>query len=456
MREGYSHMVFPKKSIVIDIGNENIKIIDLTRMKDAVKVNAFAMLNTPQNTINDGLILDKKALAETIKKAIDQYEMKAKDVVFTITSTKIITREVEFPNLKPKKLKPIVEMNASDYFPVDLSEYILDYTIQETLVTEEGKKVKVNMIACLSSLGDGYVDLAKELDLRIAGIDYSGNSIIHFAKIEKLKGSYILLDLGSESTMVSIMKNSVNKFNRELMTGTGIIIDHIKNHFEVSYEEALAISAKSLVLKEVEEEDNNPYLGSDILGDMEQILSGVSRIIDYYTSRNKEVFDKIYLVGGGAHLNGIEHYIERYFNIPTEKLERFQSVKTKSDQFSDVEMYFANTIGAIFSDINLVPRFVTAQIEKHTKKRTSLLFILLIIVALGALSLTQYRSISSLTLKKQQLEREIEDGKAVLELKKEYEELKSRADFRERILEVSASTSEQFSLVLDTMEKNNA
>ncbi len=62
---------------------------------------------------------------------------------------KIITREVELPHVPYKKLKNIIDLNADEYFPVNLAEYCLDFTITEIIETEEGKKIKVNIVAAL-------------------------------------------------------------------------------------------------------------------------------------------------------------------------------------------------------------------------------------------------------------------------------------------------------------------
>jgi type IV pilus assembly protein PilN len=301
-------MAFPKKCIAIDIGNHQIKIAELERTRNQAKVIHFAMVPTPKNCLNDGLIVNKEEISNIIKSALKTSRMKSKEVIFTLASSKIITREVEFPNLKPSKLSTIIKMNASEYFPVNLDDYILDHYIIDTVEDEGEKLLKVNIIAALSELIEDYVSLARLCDLKPAGIDYSGISLASFAVKDGLgDGVNILLDVGSNSTMVSIIDNNVMKFNRNLLYGSSLLIDSIKNHFEVDEEEALRISLERSLFDN--ENIDNPYLSNDMTGAINQILTGIGRLIDYYSSRNQGKLERIYLVGGGANIHGLAEYI---------------------------------------------------------------------------------------------------------------------------------------------------
>ncbi|PKM50793.1 MAG: hypothetical protein CVV02_09875 [Firmicutes bacterium HGW-Firmicutes-7] len=450
MKEGGTLMIYPKNCLIIDIGNEQIKIADLVRNKDNVKINKFAVIPTPGNCINDGIILDKVTLNNTIKATLKEERFKNKRVVFTITSSKVITREVDFPNLKPKKLRPVIENNAAEYFPVNLSEYILDYVITDTVEVNGEKTLKVSIIAALTSVVQEYVSLADLMDVKLVGIDYAGNSLTNFIKKEKIEGISMILDMGSESTMVSIMVNDVLKFNRNLSFGTGLLLDCIMNHFEVNKIEAIRISKERPLLNI--EQDENPYLSNDISSSMNQILNGVARLVDYYTSRNQDKIESIFIVGGGANIYGIEEFIEKFFDIKTKLIKDFNSVKG-SNNLGNVEGFFSNVIGAAYSEINLVPRTIAEGVHSQSRKRTSLLLVILVAVSLvAAFGYFQGKNIA-LERKKEQLEQDIAAANEVQNIKLDYETLRNRLAYREKIMEASKSSSEQFVAVLEVMEK---
>lgn len=445
-------MLFPKKCLSIDIGNDQIKIADVVRSGETVKIIDYAIIGTPKDCLNDGMVINKTALSDAIKGAIKENKLKTKEIIFTIASSKIITREVNFPILKPKKLKTIIDMNASEYFPVNLNDYTLDFTVIETVEVDGEKSLKVNIIAALSELIEDYVAVADLANLKIAGIDYAGNSMINFAKREKLEGTNIILDMGSESTMVSIVSDGVMKFNRNLLYGSRLLLDCIKKHFEVDYEEAIRISNERPLLNI--NANDNPYLSNDVTGAMNQILNGISRLIDYYTSRNDANFRSIYIVGGGANICEIEEYIENFFNIRTKTISPFKSGVYKGNKdFSIVEINFANVIGACFSNISLVPKSLLERTKKQTQKRTGFLFALLLIISVAMIIYFKIADINRLEDRKEKLLSDIEAAKAIDTIKNEYDMINNKATFRQQIMDASTSTTEQFNAVLEVMEE---
>ena len=124
-----------------------------------------------------------------------------------------------------KKLDTLINMNAEEYFPVDLSEYTIDYRVLEHFVDNEDKMVHVNMIAAFSPLTEAYAKLAEALGLKLGGIDHSGNSMMNIAKSLKREDTYLLLNLGSNSTMILIVRGEEIRFSRNLPYGTRLIIN---------------------------------------------------------------------------------------------------------------------------------------------------------------------------------------------------------------------------------------
>ncbi len=331
-------MNYPKRGLSVDVGNEKIKVAEYSRNKDKIKVKHVVILDTPDNCLNDGQIEDITTLATVIKDGLKDNGVKSKNVIFTVSSSKIITREVELPDLPKKKLDTLIQMNAEEYFPVNLTEYTLDNTIVEKIEVNSEKQVRVNIIAALTSMAESYVELADLIGLKIAGIDYSGNSIVNFARHIQEERTYMLLDLGSDSTMVTIMNQGVARFNRNLVYGTKVISNSIQNHFGVDYKEAMKISTDQSLLTHSPE--GNDYLSSDVSAALNQILNGVSRLVDYYVSRNKDGIDRIILVGGGTNIKGIDQYISEYFNIKTKIIDGEDIAISGSEKFESNKVFF--------------------------------------------------------------------------------------------------------------------
>ncbi len=445
-------MSLPKKLLSIDIGSERIKIAYINKQKKKTIVLKSMILPTPKNAIKDGVLNNKEEISTVIQNALLTEKIKEKNVVFTISSSKIITREVELPYLKSSKLKNVVRMNAEEYFPVDLTDYCLDYTITDVIETEEGKKAKVIIFAAMTSIVDMYVELADMCKLKVVGVDYTGNSIVSFIKNENVEGTNLFIDIGAESTMVVIMHNNVVKFSRTIMFGTKIVNDSIMNHFEVDYEEATKISKERQLLNF--DNNENTYLTNDVSSGMEQILGGVSRLVDYYSSRNKNQVEKVYLLGGGSEIYGINEYVEKFFNLKVARLEESKKLANKGsgDKLYNIA-YFAAVFGATTETINLLPQHIKNREANRARQRIPYLLVLLVIVALGALYYSQFVEFNKLKNQKSDIEFEIESMKDIEEIKVSYEEMSEKQAFREELESLSTNRSDYLIDLIEGLEK---
>lgn len=433
-------MALPNSLLSIDIGMERIKLAHVVRKGQKSIVQDAVIIQTPEESIKDGIILKKEDLVAAIKAELAAHKIREKRVVFTISSSKIITREVELPYLKPDKLKKIIGVNAEEYFPVNLVDYTMDYSVTDVFESETGKIAKVIVYAVLTSLVQSYVELADACQLKIQSVDYSGNGIVSYVQHENLEGTNLFMEIGATSTMVTITTNNVVKFSRNVMYGTKTINDAIKNHYEVSYMEAIKISKERQLLSQ--DNNENSYLTSEVTYGAKQILEGVSRLVDYYASRNKKSVEKVYILGGGAEIFGIDEYVEKFFKLKTEKLVKLNSVQYKDPKMDkNLPLYFSAAIGATLSKLNLLPQTVKGRDIEATKKRLPVLLGILIFLFIGYLYYTKFDEYAQLKKQEMQIQSEIESMASINAIIAERAELETKANFRRTLDALSSSKS---------------
>ena len=103
--------------------------------------NCFC-IPAPQGSVEDGQIRDTKTLGENLKAELSQRKIRTKKVYFATGSTRIASREVRIPFVKANRIQSIIEANATDYFPIDVSKYVLSYSVVdvESQKSEDGKE----------------------------------------------------------------------------------------------------------------------------------------------------------------------------------------------------------------------------------------------------------------------------------------------------------------------------
>ncbi|HEX3021310.1 MAG TPA: pilus assembly protein PilM, partial [Lachnospiraceae bacterium] len=171
-----------KRVLSIDIGLMKTKICEMDYGKKNPQVYRCITFDTPSNVIEDGYIRDMENFAIAMKEKIAGAQIKVTDVVFTIASTKIANREVTVPLVKENRIQAVVDAGAQEYFPVDVSKYIISYSVLERISTKEERKLKLLLLAVPSNMVENYYEFAKMLDLHIVAMDYIGNSAFQIIK----------------------------------------------------------------------------------------------------------------------------------------------------------------------------------------------------------------------------------------------------------------------------------
>ncbi len=354
------------KIIAMDIGSNNIKIIEAKNKKNKIKVNRYLIFDTPDDVVEDGFIIDVDLLALQIKKMLHINKFKTKKVVLTITGTSIITREVILPKANHKDLAAIVRNESANVFPMDITNYTLDYKIIEEFTEEVANnsisKYRVLLVAVPNRMIQGYIDLMKECDLKIESIDYMGNSLSKFINnqektLNKVKFNFLgsskticAIDMGSHMTTVIIMERGILKFARMFSYNGQKFAQEIINNFELSYD---------IKNKNDEKNKDDESFRQELYKNLKESNLNVPRFIKevasvfnfYYTRGDENVLDKIYLVGGSSKIKDIDKYFENIFAVKTEYISDFINVKysKKIDDFKKVQAHFIGCLGSLIN-----------------------------------------------------------------------------------------------------------
>ena len=130
------------------------------RKKNPPVHKAFAF-RTPEHAVEDGYIRDKEAFASALKAELSRHDIHEKEVVFTLSSSKVVTREVMIPFVKDNKIMGIIEAQIRDYFPMDVSNYTISYSKMD-VEEEDGKKMlKLLLVAIPDNLLNNYLTISE-------------------------------------------------------------------------------------------------------------------------------------------------------------------------------------------------------------------------------------------------------------------------------------------------------
>ncbi|MCX7746328.1 MAG: type IV pilus assembly protein PilM, partial [Clostridia bacterium] len=329
----------------------------------------YGIGDTPKGCIKNGAIGDQARVIERISKIISEHELNAKEAKIVISGTNIITRIIMVEKVPEAMLDKKVWDEIHACLPINLDEHEVDYKVLGDVREGNNEKIKIFVTAVPKKIISSYIEILKKLNLKPIAVDIPANSVSKFfqkdiiheehrpaSKVEVLKGkksnSVAVLDMGSETTIVNVLKNKVPEFNRVILMGSSNIDALIFKglDMEKGQEEKAELYKRTYGIVSKRDYNNDlEWKCSEITkGFIDQLVKQIRTSFDFYVSRcNGEPVSKIFLVGGGSQLKGVTKYFEEAFEVPTYQVKVLDISGIKFQNNLDVEKinYLINALG---------------------------------------------------------------------------------------------------------------
>ena len=386
-------MASNSKVLTIDITNESITIVEVTpsNKKQSTIHNAI-IFETPEDAYEDGVIRDKERIAEAIKYQLSANGITNKNAIFVLTSTKIVNREVLVPFVKENKIKGIINANSSEYFPVNIEDYVVSHSILETVTDEENnKQLRVLAVAAPENMVRSYYDLASLAGLKVVALDYIGNAMLQLIKTQTTEAmTTMVIQLGSESTVLNIVKGDTLLLQRTVPYGTNVVVNEVMDAKGVDATTAMTLLQNERLLT-VDFDDNA------ITGAFRYLINNIGRVMDFFTSKNPDKpIDDVFLTGDGALIKGIDGLFKVQLNVSTRVMDTLYNIKfdPKIDLKIYNPVYLMVPIGAAFDPMGFELGEAGAKGSASSVDTTPLVIAFLILSVIIAGGVTAYSFIA--------------------------------------------------------------
>ena len=411
-------MAMNNRVLSIEIGNSFTKICEIDYKVKKPKVYKVLTVETPEGVVVDGMLQPTQEYADHLVNALGTNGIRTKRVIFTISSTRVASREVQIPNVKASKIEALVKTNANDYFPVDLTQYEIGHYLAGGL-TEEGK-LRVMALAVPKALLNSYYQLAQMCGWEVECFDYSSNSLYQILRDEKTETVTMMIKIDENSTIVTVLSAGKVLLQRTVAYGVQDAIETMiaSGAYAVSDPmSAVERFQKKTCLNRVlhpgdklweenagrwEDEDaGNAEVTAarqKITSSLEPLIVGVSRVIDFYDSRNSNTpIERTYVTGLGGSFSGMS-------KLFTNCLER--KVHTLSDMDDKIGMSkairstrpaaYISCLGAVLAPVGLIDKSQQKGKGMTVVSGTNYTFVSVAVLVLGVI-LSIAMAVTSLT-----------------------------------------------------------
>ena len=304
----------PRNVVAFEIGSKHIKIVEGKYSKDKLSIYKMGQVETPMASIEDGAIIDERALVNTLQVAINQLGIKSKDAVVTSNSSSIIDREIIIPAVDESEMESVIKYQILQYLPINLDEYIVEYVVIDKLVDSEGPKLKVNVISYPKDIVNGYYKLIKSLGLNPYVLDVTYNSlkkiVNHTGMIKNggQTGTVAFVDMGATSINVTIFKRGQLDFTRIIKSGGETIDQALSSRLDMSIKSTESMKMDKGNLLDIQDDDEVNVIIKETVDEM---IGELEQILQFASNKNGENVDEVVIYGGASKLRGLDVYMQR-------------------------------------------------------------------------------------------------------------------------------------------------
>lgn len=223
----------------LDIGSHSIKAVQLSQQGNGFSLIAAGITSTPARGLESENQQDLQAVAEAIKKLLQDTKTQEKKVNISISESEVFTRMVSFPPLTDEEVASAISWQAEPYIPIPVSEASLDYQIlrrrQAQGPTNPGG-VDVLLVAAPKNLIKKYIDVCSMASLTVASVETELLALVR--SIAPQKGTVLMLDLGARSSDIAIVENGQIFLSRSISTAGNALTRAVTTGFSIETQQA--------------------------------------------------------------------------------------------------------------------------------------------------------------------------------------------------------------------------
>ncbi|MBO5488841.1 MAG: pilus assembly protein PilM [Eubacterium sp.] len=311
-----------KKVVVIRVSEKTIRMVHMDNVSNNPVVYGCVRVPTPEGAVVDGMIVNPVEISKRIEKACLEKAIHTKDVIFTISSTKIASRETEIPAVQKAKVESVVMAKVPDLFPVDMDRYIFSYKVQGADYEDEekGKLRSVRIFAAPSELVESYYKLADEAGLNVISVDSDVNSVFQIVsrQVKEKESVTMCIQINRDNTLVNIVTSDKLLLQRVIPYGVTVFTDAMVAEpvFQVEdYDHAFKVLSSQRVLMHNLNSVNpsgdfSTEKRIEVTANGEHLISNISRVMEYYNSRFRHnEINHVICVGSGCSIAGIHELL---------------------------------------------------------------------------------------------------------------------------------------------------
>lgn len=305
-----------KKLLGVDIGSASVKILELSVVNGAFRVESCALEALPPNAVVNGNISDVERVGEALKRARAHSGSRASRAALAVGGPAVITRTITLDaSLSDADILRQIAADAERYVPYPLDDVRLDFEVGG-LSEQHPEQVEVLLVACRRDEIDRLGAVLQAGRLQPAVIEPDGQALerafeLLEPQLNRQAGELVVAvaDIGAAANTLWVLVDGQAVFSRRQPFGGRELVKAIQERCSLSVQEA----EEAARCGKLPEEFADALLGS-FHGEVARHLKRSLRF--FYSSTHYSDVDRILLIGGAATTRGLRQALQDALQAP--------------------------------------------------------------------------------------------------------------------------------------------
>ncbi len=230
----------------LDIGTSRIKFVEARSGRRGPLITNAGIGSTPRDTISNGVIVDPDTLGAAIRQLLDQHGVKTTAVISSVASqSSLVVRPIEVPRMTRQELAQTMQFEVERHIPFAASEVVMDFQpmVPPEQLPPDAQNMEVLLAVAQEDMINNHVEALLRAGLAPQVLDVEPlaacRSLIDINADEgAYDHTYALLNIGANTTDLSIIRHGLLSFTRPVPNAGDQITQAVADALGYEFHEA--------------------------------------------------------------------------------------------------------------------------------------------------------------------------------------------------------------------------
>ncbi len=302
----------------VDIGSSSIKVVQLRRQKGRAILETYGELALGPyagSNVGQSTNLPVEKVVEALRDILAEKEVNltTRNCGVAIPFASSLMSVIEMPAVPFKELSQMVPIEARKYVPVAISEVSLDWSvIPQDRDERDDKNAPAKTEVLLVAIHNNTIEKYSEIVTK-SGLSSTFFEIEIFSTMRSILDQEVvpvmILDMGATSTKLYIIERGILRSSHTINRGGQSVTMSLSKSLGISMQEAEVMKRE----KGLPGEASGIGLKDVIVVTLDFIFSEANQVVLAYQKKYNKNISKVFLVGGGSALKGLEEVAKKSF-----------------------------------------------------------------------------------------------------------------------------------------------